>query len=186
MRQPDSGSDDVVTLGRIVGVHGVRGWLKIHSETDPRENIVAYPEWWVGQPGQWREINVLEGRRHGKTIIARLENIDDRDQAMSLKGVTIAVSRSALPELNRDEYYWRDLIGCNVFCQDHKAASSYQRIGRVKRLIETGANDVMVLSDERQPTTPGAELLVPWIRPDVVRKVNVVDKEIHIDWDPDY
>lgn len=179
MQQPDPVATDLVTLGRIVGVHGVRGWLKIHSDTQPRENIVDFPKWWISQNGQQRQIKVLGGRRQGKNIIAQLEHISDREQAKLLSGAVIAVERSTLPDLANNEFYWLDLIGCEVI-------SESGLLGRVKRIIETGANDVLVLSDERDQAKKGAEVLVPWVRPDVVTDVDVVEKRISVNWDPDF
>ncbi|MGD8378525.1 MAG: ribosome maturation factor RimM [Gammaproteobacteria bacterium] len=162
-----------VTLGRICGLFGVRGWVKVFSYTDPRENIVNYSPWLVRLGGEWRSFRVLEGRRQGKNVIARLEGIDDRDQAMPLLHAEVAIERAGLPELAAGEYYWADLQGLEVVTVGGLI------LGRVDQLLETGANDVLVVQGER-------ERLIPWVRGEVVRKVDTAAGRIEVDWDPEF
>ena len=173
-----------VTLGRITAASGLRGWVKVHSDTEPRDNIVRYDAWLLrpetARAGDWREVRVLDGRPQGKTIVARLEGIEDRDAAEALVGSTVAVPRAALPPAAEDEHYWADLVGMDVVTADGAA------LGPVDRLFETGANDVMVVTDARDGAKPGAEVLVPWVRPDVVVEVDAPARRIVVDWDPDF
>ena len=174
-----------VTLGRVTAASGLRGWVKVHSDTEPRENIVGYAAWLLRPDGArpavgWREVRVLDGRPQGKTIVARLEGIEDRDAAEALVGSTVAVPRAALPPAAEGEFYWADLVGMDVVTADGAA------LGPVDRLFETGANDVLVVSDARDGAKPGAEVLVPWVRPDVIVEVDAAARRIAIDWDPDF
>ena len=174
-----------VPLGRITAVHGLKGWIKVHSDTDPRESIVRFPRWLLTPEhsrleADERVVTVLDGRVQGKTIVARLEGIEDRDAAEALIGRSIAVLRSELPALEGGAVYWTDLIGMRVRTVDGTD------IGPVKRLFETGANDVLVIGDERGGSKPGSEVLVPWIRPDVVVLVDRRARRIEVDWDPDF
>jgi len=174
-----------VLLGRIIGVHGVRGWVKIHSDTEPRENILRYPSWWLKYREGWQETKIAESQHTPKNVLALLEGVNDRDVAEQLRGIEIAIPRASLPATEAGEFYWTDLIACDV----HDVAG--QRLGTVTRLFETGANDVLVVKDERpMPSsgkrTNGPEILVPWVRPDVVVSVDVVLKKIVVDWDPDF
>jgi len=180
MRPPDTPDPEYVTLGRIVGLYGVRGWVKVHSDTDPRENIVSYSRWWLRKSSLWRSIEVLQGKRQGKTIVAQLAGVADRDQAALLMGSDIAVLRGELPGLQPGEYYWTDLIGSTVVTPAGVA------FGTVTRLFETGANDVVVVKDERPGSETGAEILIPWVIPSVITNVNLDQKRIVVDWDPDY
>jgi ribosomal 30S subunit maturation factor RimM len=93
-----------VVLGRVSGLYGVRGWVKVFSETEPLEGILGYTPWLIGTGGVPRQ--VLEGRRHGKGVVVRLEGCTDRDQAASLVGAEIAVSRNDLPPASADELFW--------------------------------------------------------------------------------
>lgn len=179
-----------IPLGHITGVSGLKGWVKVHSDTHPRENIVAYRDWWLEQSGQWRQVKVLEGRPQGKTIVASIDGVSDPEQANALIGARISVDRDALPALGKGEYYWTDLIGMQVHTADGV------HIGTAIRLFETGANDVLVVSDERESMagsvvdSPAAgtskEVLVPWLVPDVISEVNMDERVITVDWDPDF
>jgi 16S rRNA processing protein RimM len=167
-------------LGHITGIYGLKGWVKVHSDTNPRDNIVTYKSWWIEQGGSWLECRVLQGRPQGKTIVAQLEGVDTPETAGTLIGANIAISRAAMPEPAEGEYYWADLIGMQVRTVDDLL------IGSVLRLFETGANDVVVISDEREGSEGSQEVLVPWLVPDVITDVNVMDRVITIDWDPDF
>ena len=171
---------DRVMLGHITGVYGLKGWVKVHSDTNPRDNIVTYKSWWLEQGGNWLEYRVLQGRPQGKTIVAQLEGIDTPETASTLTGANIAISRACMPEPVEGEYYWTDLIGMQV-----RTVEDVQ-VGSVSRLFETGANDVLVVTDEREETEGSREVLVPWLVPDVITDVNMKDRVITIDWDPDF
>lgn len=187
MQQPDLSNPGYVVLGKIIGFFGVRGWVKVHSDTDPRENIVSYPQWWLGDAGNTDNrtpIKVRSGKRSGKNVVAQLAGIETREQAALLIGREISVRRNMLPELDNNEVYWTDLIGCSVEDLHGK------RIGPVDRLFETGANDVMVVLDEREDSQPvgkeNKEVLIPWIRPSVITSIDLDARSIVVDWDPDF
>jgi len=164
---------ELVTLGRISGLYGVRGWVRVFSHTDPREGIVRYSPWYLRLGGEWRPVRVAEGRRHGKGVVARLEGCDDRDQAARLMGAEIAVRREQLPPLPPGEYYWTDLEGLRVVTREGV------ELGTVARLMETGANDVLVVRGER-------ERLIPYLPERVVLEVDLEGGLIRVDWDPDF
>jgi 16S rRNA processing protein RimM len=162
-----------VVVGKVTALFGVKGWVKLLSWTDPREDIVNYPSWQLKLDGEWRDWEVAEGRPQGKTIIARLKDITDRDQAVMLVGAEIAVRRDQLPPVKPGEYYWDDLIGMEVQLIDGRS------LGEVEGMMETGANDVLVVKGERQR-------LIPFIRDQVVRDVDMDAGLIQVDWDADF
>ena len=168
--QPDQ---RLVTLGRLTGLYGVRGWLKVFSDTEPREGILDYPQWWVRQHGSWKQCRVEQGRRRGKIVVVKLEGIEDRDEAASLMGAEIAVEREQLPETGPEEYYWTDLEGLSVVCEDGI------ELGRVDHLMETGANDVLVVRGDR-------ERLIPYIPGQVIRSVDLENGKMVLNWDPEF
>jgi len=161
-----------VVLGRISGFFGVRGWVKVYSYTEPREAVLNYERWLLSKNGEWQAAKVAEGKRHGKTVIARLDGIDDRDQAADLIGRDIGVPRDELPETDAGQYYWSDLEGLRVVRKDGSV------IGEVSHLLETGANDVMVINGER-------EHLVPFVKDEVVLDVDIAAGVIRVDWEWD-
>jgi 16S rRNA processing protein RimM len=150
----------------------VRGWVKVFSYTQPREAILNYDSWYLLDQGNWRAAKVLEGKRQGKSVIAHLDGIDDRDLAATLIGSDIAIPREALPEAEEGSYYWADLEGMQVVHRDGTD------LGRVAYLMETGANDVLVTEGER-------ERLIPFIAEKVILDVDFDKGVISVDWEWD-
>ncbi len=161
-----------LVLGRVVGLFGVRGWVKVFSYTDPREAVLDYQGLLLGQNGEWKSAKVVEGQRHGKSVIARLEGIDDRDQAAALVGAEFGVSRDALPDPKDGRYYWSDLIGMQVVHVDGTV------LGTIESMLETGAHDVMVLTGDQ-------ERLIPFVTDKIVLGVDLALKRVSVDWEWD-
>lgn len=161
----------MLVLGHVAGLYGVCGWVKVFSETDPRENILRYAPWYLGEARTPH--TVAEGRRQGKGIVARLEGCEDRDQAAALVGQEIAVRRDQLPPPGEDELYWADLEGLAVETLDGL------HLGEIERLFATSANDVIVVKGER-------ERLIPFLWGDVVRDIDFEQEVMRVDWDPDF
>jgi 16S rRNA processing protein RimM len=170
---PIGAASERVVLGRITGIFGTRGWVKVWSYTDPAENILNYRRWQVATGGGWVPIEVLEGQRQGKNIVVHLRGCDDRDLARGYMGAEVAVPREELPVLSADEYYWADLEGLRVVNQDGV------ELGTVDSLLETGANDVLVVKGER-------ERLIPYLPKLVVTAVDLEQGLLRVDWDPDF
>ncbi len=165
--------DRKIVVGQIAGLYGVRGWVKVFSYTEPRQAIVGYFPWQVEVVGCWREMRVAEGRRHGKGVVVRLEGCDDRDMATTLLGSDIAISRFQLPDTAAGEYYWSDLVGLTVVTLDG------MELGEIRNLMETGANDVLVVQGER-------ERLIPCLFGNVVVEVDLEHQLMRVDWDPEF
>lgn len=160
-------------MGRVVGLFGVKGWVKIYSYTRPREAILKYRSWRLRLAGDWRQFELAEGHTQGRGVVARLEGIEDRDAASALVGADIAVERARLPKLAPGEYYWAELEGLKVVNLEG------MELGTVSHLFETGgANDVMVVVGER-------ERLVPYTA-QAIREVDLYRGIIRVDWDKDF
>jgi 16S rRNA processing protein RimM len=160
-----------IVVGHIAGVYGVRGWLKVMSETDPPEGILTYSPWLLGADATAWTLN--EGKRHGKGIIVSLRGCDDRDRAATLVGQDIAVIRDQLPPASHDEFYWVDLQGLSVETTEGVA------LGLIDHLFATGANDVIVVKGDR-------ERLLPFVWGDVVKDVDFEQRRMLVDWDPSF
>lgn len=167
--------DKIVLLGQISSVYGVKGWNKITSHTQPRENIFNYPEWLLKIGNTWQLTKVEQGRPHGKTLVAKLAGCDDRDQAKLLVNTKIAIYRSQLPETSDDEHYWSDLLGMQVI------SVNGDELGKVTEILETGSNDVLVIKKKTSGKT--VESLVPWLEDDVIINVDKNEKIITVDWE---
>lgn len=163
-----------VTIGRISGLYGVKGWVKVQSYTDPRENIFNYDPWQLRLGEEWRTFDVEAIQTHGKGIIAKLRQVADRDQAAALLRSEIAIERTQLPALADNEYYWRDLQGLTVLNMSGVV------LGKVESLLETGANDVLVVRQEDR------EILIPYVPGGIVQRIDLVSREMQVDWEPDY
>ena len=162
-----------ILVGEISGVFGLKGWVKIFSYTELRENILSYSAWQLRKNGEIKSAKVKEGQRQGKNVVAHLEAVDDRDVAESLIGWEIYIERDQLPTLAKDEYYWTDLVGLNVITK------SGVKLGMIDHLFETGANDVLVVSGDR-------ERLIPFLMGLTVLEVDLDGKCLTVDWDPDF
>ncbi len=169
----ESSEEKLVPLGKISGVFGLQGWVKVFSDTVPREGVVDYREWILIRGSQQEVWQLEKGKRHGKGVIAKLKGVDDRNAAELLTGRTIAVRRNELPKLAKGEYYWSDLIGLRV------NTDQGVDLGIVDHLFATGANDVVVVNGDR-------ERLIPWIRDQVIKKIDLDMQIIEVDWDPDF
>ena len=166
-------TDSPIFLGRVSGLFGVRGWVKVFSETSPRENILRYDEWILRSNTAERNCKVKQGKRQGKNVIALLEGVDDRTAAEALLGAEIFIRPDQLENLQSDEYYWSDLIGCRVINQQQ------EELGEVDHLLETGANDVMIVKRH------GKEQLIPFVDPWIV-SVDIESRQIVVDWESDF
>lgn len=163
-----------IALGRIVAVHGVRGWVKVESWTRPEKNLLDYPEWQLDRGGHWRKARLVTGRLQGRGLVAQLaveggEIPADRDGAQRLVGSRIAVLRGQLPATAPEEFYWADLEGLEVEDLDGRI------LGRVRELFETPAHDMLVVSGER-------ERLIPFVPGPIVKSVDLEAGRIQVDW----
>ena len=160
---------EFVELGYISGVFGTHGWLKVHSYTRPRARLFDYREWLVGSPQAWQPFAVAAHKTQGPSLLVSLEGIAERDAAAALHRQTIAVPREALPAPGRDEYYWADLIGCKAVNREHHL------LGNVRKLVEAGDHDVLVIRGER-------EYLIPFVPKTYVLEVDLLQRCITVDW----
>ena len=163
--------DRALVVGRISGIYGVHGLVKIFSETDPREAILGYNPWLLGDKAEVR--TAVEGRRHGKGLVARIVGCEDREQAAVLVGQNISVSRDQLPPPGEDEFYWADLEGLAVETLEGVP------LGKVHHLFATAGNDVLAVRGDR-------ERLIPFLWGDVVTEVDLERKLMRVAWDPDF
>jgi len=168
-----------VPLGKVSGLFGVKGWIKIFSNTQPRENILTYSPWFLKRDGQWQEFKLVTGKAHGKGVIAQLSGCNDRDMAAELIGSEIAIKREQLPETAMGEYYWSDLKGLTVTNLEGI------ELGKVDSMLETGANDVMIVHGKGDDGKK-RERLIPFVTEEVVHEVNLEKDFITVDWDSDF
>ena len=163
-------------MGRVTAPFGIKGWIRIRALSAEVGSLRAYPVWWLRRGAECREMRVAAAKVHGSALVAQLDGIADRASAAELKGWEVAVPRAQLPGAAADEYYWADLIGLRV------VNSEQHEFGRVSRILQTGANDVLVVGGG---AGNGRETLIPFIA-DAIRKVDLAAGVISVEWGSDY
>ena len=162
-----------VTVGEVNGLFGVDGGLRLYSFLENPPDLLGFERLWLVLEGGPTPYRVLETRRSGRALAALLEGVGDREEARRLLGTRIQVPRSLLGEPDPGEYLWADLVGLAV--RDPNGAY----LGEVVSLMETGANDVLVVRDGKR------ERLIPFLS-ETVLEVDLEGGVIRADWDPDF
>ncbi len=162
----------LIVLGQVGAPWGVRGWVRLNSYTEPREALQEYQECFLRRDGQWVATKFEAIRPQGKSLVGKLERVDDRDAAISWRGAEIGIAREQLPEPGDGHYYWADLEGLQVRHRDGR------ELGRVEYLLATGEHDVLVVQGER-------ETLIPFVMEQVILDVDLANGLITVDWEWD-
>lgn len=160
-------------IGQVAAPHGVKGWVKIHSFSDPPGQILKYAPWMIGTSEGKKEYRIADARSSGTDILVHLEGIDDRDQAASLRHSEIWVSRACFPPAEPGRFYWADLIGLRVQTEQGVV------LGELVDMMETGANDVMIVRGDK-------ERLIPFVVGEYVKEVNLTEGYLSVTWDPEF
>lgn len=169
---------ELLVVGKIVSVHGVRGDVKVYSFTDPIDSLLDYKRWTLRRDNDVRQVEVVRARSQNKVLVAKLKGLDDRDEARLLSGYEICVPLDSLPDLTDGEYYWYQLQGLKVIDLNG------QLLGVIDHLLETGANDVMVVKacagslDDRERLLPYTD--------QCVQSIDLEAGEMRVDWDADF
>ena len=172
--------EDFVVLGRITSPFGIQGWVKVYSFTDPMDGIFQYKLWSLWKDDKpLGEFEVSKGKKQGKGLVACLKSVADRNQSEALCGCEIRMPKGALPELEEGDYYWHQLEGLRVITTENLV------LGSVDYLLETGANDVLVVKATPE-SVDDVERLIPYLVGQVVKEVNLSDGILLVDWDPDF
>ena len=162
-----------INVGKISGVFGIKGRVKVFSFTECRENILSYSPWLLKKDSETRLVAVIDGKIQGKAVVAQLDGVNDRDQAASFMGWDIYITPEQLPKVAKDEYYWSDLIGLAV------ETDLGVQLGVIESLLETGANDVVIVKGER-------ERVIPFLQGQTIIAIDLEAGKMVVDWDPDF
>jgi 16S rRNA processing protein RimM len=173
---------NLIDVGRIAGVYGIKGWVKIHSLTEPASNLFDYQPWYIKTRHGVKPIELLEWRPHGKSYVGLFKGIVDRNQAEALGSVSIAVDRSVFPALPNGEFYWYELESCRVISIYNDTTID---LGVVSRVMATGANDVLVVVGD-ESSIDQQERLIPYVPEQFVKEVDLDKQRIVVDWDPEF
>ncbi len=176
----ESGASQL-TAGKITGCYGIKGWVKIHSYTDPEENLFDFGGWMLKRRGSLEPVEFDQWKRHGKGMVAHIAGVDDRTLAESFKGLDILVEADRLPALDEGEFYWNQLQGLQVWGREPESSDERVLLGTVHHLIETGANDVLVVR-ATDDSLDDRERLIPYVPGDVVTRVSLEEGRLEVDW----
>ena len=177
----DDSVPEMLIVGRITTVFGVRGWLKVFSYTEDIEALLDYQPWWIDTASGLQQVTADDFKRHGDGLIVHFKDIDDRDVAKAWCQKDVLVQKTVLPSLKVDDYYWYQLVGLNVF---NEYQGEQARLGTVNSLLETGANDVLLVKGDGD-SVDRKERLIPY-SDEFVIKVDIVQQKIIVSWDPEY
>jgi 16S rRNA processing protein RimM len=162
-----------INVGKISGVFGIKGWVKVFSYTEPTDNILNYSPWMLQKGNETKIVKVVSGKVQGKSVVAAIEGIDDRDVAATLMGWDILVEQSRLPKPVVGEYYWFDLVGLRV------ENTQGESLGIVDSLMETGANDVLLVKSDR-------DRAIPFLQGQTIISIDLDAGLMIVDWDADF
>jgi len=171
--------------GKLVSAYGIKGWVKIHSYTDPVENIFRFNPWYLINTEGSQKVTAVEiddYRAHGKGLVAHIKNVNDRDAAALMCQQLVTVDMGDFPKLPAGEYYWRELIGLDVFSQFE--GSDPVLLGKITSMMETGANDVMVVSP-CDGSIDKRERLLPFVDMYIIEVV-IPEGRMLVSWDPEF
>lgn len=160
---------EYVIVGKLGATHGIQGWLKLYSFTEPAENILAYKPWYLEDATGWELIKPEANKKNINGLTIKFAGLNNPEEARLLTGKKIAVLRSQLPRLKQGDFYWSDLEGLTVMNVDGTV------LGKVMFILETGSNDVLVVKGDK-------EHAIPYL-PNVVTSVDLANQVIHVDWE---
>ncbi|MBF0264679.1 MAG: ribosome maturation factor RimM [Gammaproteobacteria bacterium] len=176
-------TDDLIIIGKINGFFGVKGWVKVFSYTQPKENIINYRKILIKEKLErgfsWQPYEISQGRVQGKTIVVHISGYDNKDDVQKFFGQEIAINKEDLPQLGNKDYYWRDLIGLNV----NDIEGNY--LGIVDSMMATGSNDVMVVKPQDEGNKTDS-ILIPFVLDLYIKEVNLTLGTMIVDWDQDF
>lgn len=163
-------TNQLIEIGKIVGLYGVKGWVKIFSHSRPRETIFKY-KYFYTSPDSTNILNLSQGKTQGKGLVACFKEINSRDQAVALLNTPLYINKSQLPPLPNNQFYWHDLLGLQVINRNQLI------LGKVIDIFETGSNDVLVIQTDQKK-----ELLIPYVIGQYIDKIDLTNKIMTVDW----
>lgn len=169
-----------IVVGKLGASYGIRGWLKIFSYTENAESIFSYKPWFIKVRGQWQECNLEDWKRHGQGFVGKLSGLEMREDAQGYTNAEIAIYADTLPALSNEEFYWRELFGMEV------VTTKGYNLGKVSDILETGSNDVLVVTANPKDAFGQKERLVPFLDEQVIKNIDRTAQRIEVDWDPGF
>ncbi|VFP87077.1 ribosome maturation factor RimM [Candidatus Erwinia haradaeae] len=161
--------------------YGVYGWVKVFPSTENPISIFQYQPWFIKKTNRWNILTLEKWKYHNHDIIIKAQGIDNRDAAVAqLTCCEIIMDSTKLPKLKEGEYYWKDIIGCQVMNLKNNI------LGEVSSIIETGSNDVLIIKTDQKTEQKSKEQLIPFLYQKVIKNINLPARTIHVDWEIEF
>ena len=160
--------DNHIIVGKILTTHGIKGWFTIGSYTSNPEDIFKY-NLKVVIDNELKQLMVTEYNLMPKKIIMKLEDIDTIESCSKYMNLDLYTLIDELPEVESNEYYWHDLIGCAVF--DENSAL----LGVADSLFTSGDTDILVVKNDSSQK----EILIPFLKSNII---SVKNSKIIVRW----
>jgi 16S rRNA processing protein RimM len=173
-------AENLIVVGTFGAVYGIKGWLRINSFTDTMEDIFDYAPWTIQTAQGLKEVRVINSRPHSKGYIVQVEGINTPEEAQRWVNQEILIHGDQLETLTDNDFYWKDLIGCEVL-----NIQGYH-MGVVSSLLETGSNDVLCVQANKKDAYGKIERLIPFIEDQFIVQIDLPAKKIHVNWQPDF
>lgn len=165
-------------MGRVVAPFGVHGWMRVEHYTESPGALLDHPVWWVRQGnGPWQPRALEQGAVRALRLVAKLEGMDTPEAVVALHDAQLGVPRADLPDSAPGEYYFSDLIGLPVVNLAGEA------LGSVTLVLETGANEVLVVKGERERLIPFIDTVIRSVE---LGQAGAGDGRIVVDWGSDF
>lgn len=165
-----------VIIGKIVGVYGVLGWIKVQSFTKKIDKIFNYVPWFVFCKSRWRLLQLESWKFNGKLYIVKIVDFTNREFAKLFVQCSIMIDRTQLPILRSGEYYWRDIIGCQLITIKQKT------LGYVFSITETPVYDLLIIKANQNCFYKTKHYLIPFIQNKIIKKIDLISNIIIVDW----
>ena len=173
-------ANNLIVVGTLGAVYGVKGWMRINSFTETMDSIFHYSPWFIQVGGSLQELKVINWRPHTKSYVAQLEGINSPEQAQRLVNQEILIDTHQLLDLDEGDYYWKDLMGCEVINLDG------YHMGVVTEILETGSNDVLRVKANKKDAYGKQERLIPFVDEQFIVAIDLHTKKIQVNWQPDF
>lgn len=161
-------------IGKVGKPYGILGWVTVFSFAEEKEKIFTYLPWFFFKENTWNYIIVEDWKKYKNNFIIRIKGISDRSIIKNFTNSSIMISKNTLPELKKNNYYWHDIINCQVFNMENNY------LGQVKNIIRTKNNDILIIKNSIQVFKKN--ILIPFIENKIIKNININDKLIIVQW----
>ncbi|MCV2518433.1 MAG: ribosome maturation factor RimM [Candidatus Lightella neohaematopini] len=171
-----------IIVGQVGSTYGVLGWLKMYSFTKRKTDIFSYQPFFIKDinNNNWKKLRISSWKLNKNYIILKINDINSKERAKLLTNFYIFIDKKQLPILSNNEYYWVDIIGLKVINIENYF------LGVVSNIIETKANDILVVKKNIDDYFNIYERFIPYLYNRIVKKIDIKNKIVIVIWNPKY